>query len=126
MQSPLPVTADHPAPFPTIDIALLGESLSLTRVTGADASDQLVIECQMGTVPPDREAILYEQLLHLNYQFCTLQRSGFSIHPDTEEVTCAETHDLGTASAEELHGRAMRLADAVRTWRSFLLDAQAD
>jgi hypothetical protein len=123
--SALSIPSDHPMPFLTIDFTVQGESLSLTRVTGVRAGDQLVIECRMGAVPPGHEALLYERLLHLNFQFCSLQGSGFSIHPDTAEVTCAETHDLDAASAEALHGRAVRLAAAVRTWRPFLLGEEA-
>jgi hypothetical protein len=123
--SALSISSDHPMPFLTIDFTVQGESLSLTRVTGVRAGDQLVIECRMGAVPPGHEALLYERLLHLNFQFCSLQGSGFSIHPDTAEVTCAEAHDLDAASAEELHGRAVRLAAAVRKWRPFLLGGEA-
>jgi hypothetical protein len=121
----LPTLSDHPMPFLTIDFTVQGESLSLTRVTGVRAGDQLVIECRMGAVPSGHEALLYERLLHLNFQFCTLQSSGFSIHPDTAEVTCAETHDLDIASAEELYARTVRLAAAVRRWRPFLFGEEA-
>ena len=54
-----------------------------------------------------------------------LQGSGFSIHPDTAETTCAETHDLDTANAEQLHARAVRLAADVRKWCPFLFGEEA-
>jgi|UPI000647AFC9 hypothetical protein len=125
MHNAVSIPSDYPMPLLTVDITLQGESLTLTRVTGVRACDQLVIECRMGAVPPGHEARLYERLLHLNFQFCTLQGSGFSIHPDTAEVTCAETHDLDTANAERLYARAVRLAAAVRKWRPFLFGEEA-
>ena len=54
-----------------------------------------------------------------------MQGSGFSIHPDTAETTCAETHDLDTANAEQLHARAVRLAADVRKWCPFLFGEEA-
>ncbi|NKI95283.1 CesT family type III secretion system chaperone [Rhizobacter sp. SG703] len=109
----------------SINLFLHGEALTLTRVCSMGAGDQLIIECRVGRIPPGREAFWHERLLVLNFQICTLQRSGYSLCPDTAEVTCSATCPLDGLSPETIYASAVRLATTVRQWRVSLSQADA-
>jgi hypothetical protein len=112
-------------PSVSIDLTLQGESLTLTRVCGIGTGDQLVIECRLGRIPPGREALWHERLLTLNFQLCALQRSGFSLCPDTAQVTCSATYPLDAIGPDAIYASAVRLAAAVRQWRRILSETDA-
>lgn len=112
-------------PLLSMHLSLHGEAFTLTRVCGMGSGDQLLIECRVGRIPPEREAIWHERLLALNFQLCALQRCGFSLCPNTAEVTCSATYPLDAIGPDAIYASAVRLAAAVRQWRRMLSETDA-
>lgn len=97
-----------------LDVAGVTCSITLSR---HDEANALVLYCEFGTVPADREAAIYQELLVQNFVGAPEGGVLFGFSPVAKHVICIQHLRAAEMTAQRLVDILNHLAEKASEWR---------